>query len=277
MPASAIPRALLFLCLAGAAFAEMGPREIVARSVQKDDRDFKLTSDYTYLQRSVIRELDGKGRVKTTRVETREVMFIGGRPYRRLVERDGKPLPPAEESRERAKMDRAISEAAKLSPEQRQARLDDYRKKRARDREFARDIPDAFTFQLLRDDTLDARPAYVIAATPNPAYRGPHRDLLSKMKGTLWIDKADYHWARLEAETLDTISFGLFLARLGPGAHLQVESVRVNNEIWLPRRVEVKASARLALLKKFNIEQETAFSNYRKFQTDSKIVVDTSQ
>jgi hypothetical protein len=47
---------------------------------------------------------------------------------------------------------------------------------------------------------------------------------------------------------------------------------RVNDEVWLPKRIEVKASARVALVKTFRIEAETSYSNYRKFQVDSKVV-----
>ena len=45
--------------------------------------------------------------------------------------------------------------------------------------------------------------------------------------------------------------------RLAPGSRLIFEQVRVNNEVWLPKRVAVTASARLGLIKKFNFEEET--------------------
>jgi hypothetical protein len=47
---------------------------------------------------------------------------------------------------------------------------------------------------------------------------------------------------------------------------------RVNDEVWLPKRIEAKASARLALVKKYRIESDTSFSNYRKFQVESRVV-----
>jgi len=48
--------------------------------------------------------------------------------------------------------------------------------------------------------------------------------------------------------------------------------MRVNDELWVPKEVSLKASARLALLKKVDIEQESTFSEYRKFRTDSRVV-----
>jgi hypothetical protein len=88
----------------------------------------------------------------------------------------------------------------------------------------------------------------------------------------LWIDKTEYQWVRLEAETTGTISYGLFLARLNPGAKLIFEQTRVNDEIWLPRREFMRGSGRLGLVKKVAMEEELTWSNYRKFQVESKVV-----
>ncbi len=265
-------RSTLILIATLPLLAQMDPREIVRRSVQVDDRNAKLARDYTYTVHNVVREMDGNGAVKSTHTTSREVIYIGGKQHRRLLEKDGKPLSPDEERKEHANIDKAIAESQKLSPEERQRRIEDQERRRAKGREALLDIPDAFDFTLLREESLGGRAAFVLRAEPRSDYQGKHRDFLSKVHGTLWIDKADYHWVKAEAETLGTISFGMFIARLAPGSHLEFEQTRVNGEIWLPKRGTVKASARLALVKKLNLEQETEFSNYRKFQTDSKIV-----
>jgi hypothetical protein len=88
----------------------------------------------------------------------------------------------------------------------------------------------------------------------------------------MWIDKAEYQWVRLEGETTDTISYGVFLARLNPGAKLVFEQTRVNGEVWLPRREWVRGSGRIGLVKKIAMDEEITWSNYRKFQAESKIV-----
>ena len=82
---------------------------------------------------------------------------------------------------------------------------------------------------------------------------------------------------RTEAEVTDNISWGLFVARLSKGARLDVQMTRVNDEVWLPKRIEAKVSARLALVKKYRIEADTSFSNYRKFQVESRVVAATPQ
>ena len=115
---------------------------------------------------------------------------------------------------------------------------------------------------------------YVIDATPKPGYKPKLRSAayFPKVKGRLWIDKTDYHWAKVEVETLDTISFGGFLIRLGKGGHLMLEQARVNQEVWLPKSLTVRASARVALIKGVHMEFIMTFSDYKKFQVDSRVV-----
>ncbi len=88
----------------------------------------------------------------------------------------------------------------------------------------------------------------------------------------MWIDKHDYNWVKAEAETTDTISFGLFLARVHKGSHFSFEQTRLNNEVWLMRRFYLNASARLVLLKNEAVEQEDTFSNYKKFSSESRVL-----
>ena len=76
----------------------------------------------------------------------------------------------------------------------------------------------------------------------------------------------------MEAEVIDTISFGGFLVRLAKGSHLEADQTRVNGEVWLPKRCEAEASARVALMKKYHGRLEITYSDYKKFQTDSRIV-----
>jgi hypothetical protein len=96
--------------------------------------------------------------------------------------------------------------------------------------------------------------------------------VLLKLRGRMWIDKATYQWAKVEAETTDTISWGVFLARLNPGAKLIFEQTEVSPELWLPKRLFLTGSGRVGLLKRLAQDQEIRWSNYKKFSVDSKIV-----
>jgi hypothetical protein len=53
---------------------------------------------------------------------------------------------------------------------------------------------------------------------------------------------------------------------------MHFEQTRVNDEIWLPSSMLVRFQARLALLRVLRGEYDIRYSNYRKFQSDSKII-----
>ena len=99
-----------------------------------------------------------------------------------------------------------------------------------------------------------------------------YANYLSKFHGRMWIDKADLQMAKMDVECLDTVSWGLFLARFHRGSHFMIEQTRINDEVWLPRQVQFKVDLRLALLKNFRMDAAQTFRDYKKFRTDAKIV-----
>jgi hypothetical protein len=247
-------------------------RAIVIRSVSAWDQNDRLARNYVYTANNETREFDSAGRVKSVHSSVEEILFIGGKRYIHPVEKDGRRLPPPEAGREQAKLDRAAEEAGRLSDEERRKRLEELQAERSRERDRFKEIPDAYQFQLVREEPVNGRAAYEITATPRADYKGKYRGLLHNVQGKLWIDKQDYQWVRIEAEVLQTFSIGWFLARIGKGTQLSFEMARVNDEVWQPKHVSVTASARIGLVKKINAEQEITFSNYRRFQTDSRII-----
>jgi hypothetical protein len=247
-------------------------RALVARAVAADDHSYRLALDYTYKIRDEIHELDRAGGVKSDHSTLDEVLYIGGKRYFRPLEKDGKPIPPREAQKEQAKLDRAAAEAGRLTEAEHNKRIADEERDIARRRAQFKDIPDAFDFKLLGDDVISGRSAWEIGATPRAGYHGELQGILRNLEGTLWIDKQDFNWVKFEADVLKPFSLGWFLARVGEGTHLSYELMRVNDELWVPKEVSLKASARLVLLKKVRVEEEITFSDYRKFQTDSRIV-----
>ncbi|HYL74802.1 MAG TPA: hypothetical protein VEU96_11395 [Bryobacteraceae bacterium] len=249
-------------------------REIVRKSVELDQANWLRMRDYTWIARDSERHLDSNGRVKSEDTRAWETVVLSGEPYRRNLERNGKPLPAAEQKKEQEKLDKAVAKLSRETPSEKDHRLAKLEEQRRKDREFLREIPDLYDFRLEGDAAVDGHEAWVISATPRAGYQPKRSDArpLLKIKGKIWIDKAEYQWVRLEAETTDTISYGVFLARLNPGAKLIFEQTRVNDEVWLPKREVVRGSGRVGLLKKVAMEEELTWNNYRKFQVESKVV-----
>lgn len=268
------------LCASAFAAAGLGQgvqpdaRDIVKRSVELDQSNWQRMKDYTWIARQTDRVLDSSGQVKSQKTEQWETVVIYGEPHHRMLERNGKPLSAEEQQKEQEKLDQAVAKRERETASQRVRREADFDKQREKDREFLREVPDLFDFNLLGDEKIDGHDVWVISATPKPGARPKSGDAkpLLKVRAKVWIDKAEFQWVRLEAETTATISFGLFIARLAPGAKLEFEQTRVNDEVWLPKREWVRGAARLGLVKKLAGEEETTWNNYRKFQVDSKVV-----
>ena len=246
------------------------PLDIVRRSVERDWTDFESRKNYTYQERSEFRQYGRGGAAAKVRSETNEILILGGRPYERLTARDDKPLSAREERREQAKLDNELTKRQHESPAE-QAR---YQKERTEERAFIREIPDAFTFRLVKTDTVSNQPAWVIEAQPKPEYRAVRSQAkdFAKVRATIWIEQATYHWVKVDADVLSTISVDFGLLRVAPGSSMHFEQTRVNDEIWLPSSMLVRFQARLALLKVLRGEYDIRYSDYRKFQSDSKIV-----
>ena len=250
------------------------PREIVRRSIELDHVNWVRMKDYTWTARETTRHLDSAGETTSVDSDAWETVILFGRPYRREIARNGKPLDAERQQKEQQKIDRATAKLERESPEDRARHLADYEKEREKDREFLREIPDAFDFKLLGEEQIDGRATWVIQASPKSGYRAKHSDAkaFAKIEGKIWIDKVEYQWVRIEARTRATISWGWFLARLNPGATVEFEQTRVNDEVWLPKREVLSGSGKLAALKRISERQEFLWTNYRKFQVDSKIV-----
>jgi hypothetical protein len=249
---------------------EMTAQEIVKRSVDRDTRNFERFKDYTFHEFSEQKALDKNGKVVRSDRELNEVLMLGGRPYSRLLERDGKPLSAKDAAKEQSKLDKEAAKRAKETDRNRAK----FEKERLDERRFAREIPDAFNFTLLGVETIDGLPVWKVRAEPKPGFKPRERraDLLTKVRGTLWIEQTGYQWVRAEIDVIGTISWGLFVLRIPPGAKISFSQMRVNDEVWFPRVVHVRADAKVALLRTFRADIDVAYSNYRKFRVESQVI-----
>jgi hypothetical protein len=248
--------------------------EIVRRASELDRRNTAIARNYTYLERQEHRDEDAGGHLKKTESTTFDVTLLEGSPYRRLVARNDQPLSLKDQQVEEAKLQKSIADRRRETKEQHDRRVADWERKQERQREPIREMADAFTFTIAGEETLNGGETWVIDAAPRPGYRPKSQStaFFPKVKLRLWIARNDSHWVKIDMESLDTITFGGFLIRMAKGSHLTAENARINNEVWLPKRAALKGSVRIALVKVLRGELIFSFNDYKKFQTDSRIV-----
>jgi hypothetical protein len=257
---------LLFTIAAFASAAQPDPKELVTKAVQAAENDWRALRTYSYVQRDEEQHLDSNGKVKSTTIETTEVAPLDGVPYERVVQRDDKPLPAHEQSKVQTKFQKELAEDRSLSPEQKKKRRAEYERKHNRDLAFLKEVPNAFNFKIVGEENVNGRPAYVIQATPRPGYQPKDRysKMFPKVRGKMWVDKQDAQMAKVEAEVMDNISFGLFMARIGKGGRIHFEQTRINEKVWLPKFLSAKMTTRMFLVKNNAVNETVTYKGYKK-------------
>jgi len=249
-------------------------RELIRRTAEKDMENDKRQRDYTYIQREEQHRLDGKGQVKSTEIKTSEIMELYGEQAERLIAKDDKSLSDKDAKKEEEKIQKLIDKRKNESEEARKKREEKEEKDREQDRQFVREVADAYNFRFAGIESLAGRDTYIIDGEPRLGYQAHLKEarILPKFRFRAWIDKDESEWKKLDIQCIDTVSFGLFLARFHKGSRIIMEQTRVNDEVWLPQHVAVKIDVRLALLKNFNVEDDITYRDYKKFRTNTKIV-----
>src|SRR5258708_16474166 len=199
-------------------------RELLRRVAEKDLENEKRLRDYTYVQREEEHKLDGHGNVKKTESRTSEVLVVYGEQIERLIAKDDKPLSAEDAKKEDERIQKITDKRKNESDSDRRKRVEKEEKEREDGRKFVLEIADAYNFRLAASEIIDGRDTWVLDAQPRPGYEPKSREgkILPKLRGRIWIDKADLQWTKFDVITTDTISFGLFLARIHKGTHIVV-------------------------------------------------------
>ena len=232
-------------------------RQIVELSIAATERSWQARNHYIYMERDEDRRRDPLGMVKSENVDVSRMILVNGARFEQLIEHNGQ-LPSAKEQR---KSDEALDKLKHETPAEQAARVS----KDQENRSFLRDMLEAFDFQLVGEEIVAGSPAYVFKATPHPGYHahGKYGKMLSKVEGKLWVDKQDFGWVKVDGEVTQSFSMGLFVASVQRGSHIILEQTCVGDGVWVPRRLEVRASARIFFVKTLAIERILSYSDYR--------------
>jgi hypothetical protein len=233
-------------------------RQIVGQSLVAAEHSWQARDAYLYVERDEDRRLDSLGQVKSDNVDVTRMTLVNGIRFEQLMEHNGQ-LPSAAEQ---TKRDQDLERLKHETPEEQAARL----RKNEENRSFLRDLLEAFDFRLIGEEIIAGRQTYVLEATPHPGYHanGKYAKLFSRVKGKLWVDEQDFGWVKVDGEVTQAFSMGLFLARVQRGSHIVLEQTRLADAVWLPKRLEVRASARILFLKSLDLDRILTYSDYHR-------------
>jgi len=253
-------RCLIAILLgAGLLSAQPDARELVRQSIRNGERSWKESLSYFCIKEEIDRQLGPKGAVRSLDDDVYEVRPLGyGSFFELHIKHDNEPLSRAEQAKAKQELARRQAE----TPAQKQRRMANL----IAERSYMKEVPDAFDFKITGEENLPTGPAWVVEATPRPGYhaRSRYARMFPNMRGKLWIDKHDVQWVKADAVAMNTVSFGLFIARLSKGSHIVLEQQKLPDGDWVARRIQAKADARMFIFFNHNFEEDIRYTDYRK-------------
>lgn len=234
-------------------------QEIVRRANATLQSDWAADPDYAYVEKDEVRK-NGEMTSKTSRV-----VYIAGSDYELPLAIDDKPLPP---DREKAELEKLKSEARRRnaeSPEARRERIGKYKKQRDENDALVLDFPNAFTFELVREETMNGYPAYVLSGMPRKRTGSLTlaAKVLSGMRGTVWVDKEHFHAIRVACDVITPVPVYGILAKVLPGTHIEFAMAPVTDSIWLLSNLSMDLKiSKLGLFKSTRVTRST-YSDFR--------------
>lgn len=204
-------------------------QEIVQGGTAAIRSDWAADPDYAFVERDETLK-DGKVTTKTS-----EVVMMAGSDYYMPLAYDDRPLSPEEQKIELQKLKNEFQRRNSEDAAARERRIAKYRKARDEDGALLLDFPNAFNFKILREETMNGYPAWVLSGTPKQR-AGPlsrTAKVLAGMNGTVWIEKEHFHCIRADLNVVTSVPIFGPLAHVLPGTHIDLEMTPVTDSVWL--------------------------------------------
>lgn len=238
----------------------------------------KLSLQYTDEEFKHHISFDEKGKKTQDITWKYEDIFLGGLPYRRLVELNGKPLTGKLAAEEQARYDKAIAERKGM---ERKNHTTLHSMRRVMDVTTPLyNLTTLFENRAVRSEMQDGRASWVIESAPradvNPKEK-PKKDAM-EWKYTIWIDRQDAFPAKIVAEKLVDGDHVLAGAKytLVHQRHIETLADGATRSVWLMDFFHCDLRAKL-WLKRLSASDDERWSNYKKFQVDVRLLDDVEE
>jgi len=233
----------------------------------------RVTHLYTYKERRTDVHTNPFGRLGTDGTSLYEVYPSPVRQlvYRRLVERNGKPVAAAELARQdreyRERVAGALRERGARSSDDAQLAEEEAQRARERRERAIDDVVSALSFTLKERTVYKGVPAIVISFSPNANARPLTRQgrTAQRFAGTIWVDERAAEVMHLEATSIDDISYGLgIVARLEKGTTATVTRRPVGEGIWMPTSLTLTGRGRAVVFRRLVVDFSIEWLDYRR-------------
>lgn len=255
--------------------AGLPPRDAFLRDVRERlTRSQEAAHRYEYKERRTELHLNPFGRMGTGGTN---VFHVTPSPnakltYRRLIERNGVPVPQVELDRQdaeyAARVKRMTSNNDQDSAEARERRRNEDLLASRRAQMIVDDVIGVLQFDLTKREFRGGKAQIVIAFAAKPGARPLTREgqLMKAFRGNIWVDEASREIVDAQATAIDNVGFGGGLvAKIYEGMESSVERREIDPGVWMPTRLTLRGEVR-AIFRRTRIDHVVEWFDYRAIQ-----------
>jgi hypothetical protein len=226
--------------------------------VEGQRRREEAVNRYTYDVTEVQEELDDEGRPQSVHTARYEVFHVKGRPVRKKVAEDGRPIPGDERVREERRVRETVESIANgRNAAEREVRLSE--------------VLERYDFRTVGREELDERATLVFDFVARPGERKLEGDrFLRVLAGRIWVDEGERELVRAELRNTEGVGFAWGLGPTLEALSLDLRFDQAEEGLWLPARMRAVAKGRLMPLKGFRVRITLLYGRYRRFETNTE-------
>ena len=230
-------------------------QSIVQRAVEAElaaDRD-----DHTLWRYNVLEKLEDNSVYEVVDTSQGEV--------KRKVEQAGKPVSPAEQQAQTAKIQAFLTDAHAQAKQKRDGEHDDKSAEK-----MLNLLPRAFLWNVSAEDATQVKLHFV----PNPAFSPPDIEsrVLAAMEGDLIVDRAQHRIATIRGRLSHDVNIGFgLLGKLREGGTFNVERRQLAPNIWQITETHVHIEGRALLFKTIGEQTDEVKTDFQPVSSSTTL------
>jgi hypothetical protein len=234
--------------------------------------DPQIQKNFTYLERRRDIKVSRLGKVTVGPLRTFQVYPSDGPggTYKRLIEIEGKPLPPDELARRDAEHAQDLRDAeAGAGTDGPRPRSEQMREAEEAQRDRAAIFADSlavFQATYAGRETIEGEPVIVADLKPRADARVSTREgrWMKHFSGRMWLAANDYALVKLDMRAFEDITLGWgVIGRINEGSRVFYKRHRFEHA-WLPAELTFEVTGRTLLFRPFNVNTTTTYSAYKR-------------
>jgi hypothetical protein len=255
-----LPLFLLFSCFGAAlgqpaALTPTQAQALVARALATESH---AAQDLNHPMRYRLRKSSSR------MTSTKEIAETRDGDVARLVAISDRPLSPADEQQEQARLDALLSD-----PSRQRHRKQSEDNDTARAMKVLRVLPTAFLYQFAAMGTAATGTVAKFTFKPNPQFAPPDFEtgILTAMAGEIWVDPAQERVVRLAGSLQQDKEIALGIVQMDKGGYVEIDQADVGGHQWRIVRLRLKMDMRI-LFKGKSSDSVQEFTHFEPLPAD---------